>query len=435
MLHLDSPSPRRPCPARCRQTKPRVSEHSHRKGGLSLMSQKQQHPDSPEQSLQQRVEELEAQLQDRQQQGRLLFSEAPAPYLLLNPQGRIHDINFAGASLLGRNREVLLGKRFGQFLTPKSQGVFDQLLGQASQQGLSHRSEVQLLHLDGTEFEVLLDLNAEKTGGEFQWFRLVITDITAYKAAHTHLLNDVESHQQQAQAHSTRIRELNQELEHVVTVFIQQLHLPLTRVMNFLRLIRRALGDASDDVKQPLLNTERAVQQLIALMATMERYMRVRSMRIRLRTVNLNSVLSEIRKNAQPLLAERQIQITSDVLPTVQGDPQALYLILDEYVANALKFTKEKNPARIHILVREGESEYHIGVEDNGTGFHMRQRNQLFQLFGRLHSSKAYEGTGVGLVTVRRSAQRFGGRVWAEGKVNQGATFWLAWPKSPVLRE
>ncbi|MFB9990444.1 ATP-binding protein [Deinococcus oregonensis] len=367
-----------------------------------------------------------------QQQGRLLFSEAPAPYLLLNAQGLIQDINFAGASLLGRNREVLLGKHFGQFLASTSQRSFDHLLSQASQQGLSYRSEMQLLHLDGTEFEVLLDLNAEKPAGELQRFRLIVTDITAYKAAYTHLLNDTESHQRQLQAQSSRIRELNQELEHVVTVFIQQLHLPLTRAMNFLGRTRRALGNASDEVKPPLLNTEQAVQQVIALMASIERYMRVRSMRIRLRTVNLNSVLSEIRKNAQPLLAERQIQITSDVLPTVQGDPQALYLILDEYVANALKFTKEKNPARIHILVREGESEYHIGVEDNGTGFHMRQRNQLF---GRLHSSKAYEGTGVGLVTVRRSAQRFGGRVWAEGKVNQGATFWLAWPKSPVLRE
>ncbi|UQN09522.1 ATP-binding protein (plasmid) [Deinococcus sp. QL22] len=355
--------------------------------------------------------------------------------MLLNSQGRIQDVNLAGASLLGRAREVLLGKHFGQFLMPTSQGSLDQLLSQASQQGLSHRGEVQLLHVDGTVFEVLLDLNAEKAAGEFQRFRLVITDITAYKAAHTHLLNDAESHQQEAQAHSTRIRELNQELEQVVTVFIQQLHPPLTRAMNFLGLTRRTLGDASDEVKQPLLNTERAVQQVIALMASTERYMRMRSMRVRLRYVDLNSVFREIRKNAQPLLAERQIQITSDALPTVQGDTQALYLIFDEYIANALKYTKEKDLARIHVLVREFDSEYHIGVEDNGSGFNMRQRNQLFQLFGRLHSSKVYEGTGVGLVTVRRSAQRFGGRVWAEGKVDQGATFWLAWPKSPVIRE
>lgn len=398
------------------------------------MSQEQHPPDPQEHDLQ-RVEDLEAQFQDKQQQASRLFSEAPAAYVLLNSQGRIQDINFAGASLLGRTREVLLGKQFGQFLSPASQGSFDQLLGQASHQGLSHRGEVQLLHKDGTAFEVLLDLNAEKTGGEFQRFRLVITDITAYKGAHTHLLNDVESHQQQIQAHSTRIRELNQELEHVVTVLIQQLHLPLTRAMNFLGLTRRALGDASDEVKQPLLNTERAVQQVIALMASIERYMRVRSMRVRLRSVNLNSVLREIRKNAEPLLAERQIQLTSDPLPTVQGDPQALYLILDEYIANALKYTKEKDLARIHVLVRELELEYHIGVEDNGTGFNMRQKKQLFQLFGRLHSSKVYEGSGVGLVTVHRSAQRFGGRVWAEGKVDQGATFWLAWPKSPVIRE
>lgn len=117
----------------------------------------------------------------------------------------------------------------------------------------------------------------------------------------------------------------------------------------------------------------------------------------------------------------------------MQGDSQALYLALDEYVANALKFTRGQEKARIHVTVREVEGEYHLGVEDNGTGFNMRSKGKLFRLFGRLHSSKYYEGTGIGLVTVKRVCERFGGRVWGEGKVDQGATFWFAWPKQPSV--
>ncbi|ACO47445.2 ATP-binding protein [Deinococcus deserti] len=399
------------------------------------MPDHEHHIASEIQALQQQINTLEADLQACQHQGMTLFSEAPAPYVLLNSQGRIQDVNRAATGLLGRHREVLLGRHFSQFLTPASQGSFELLLGQAVGHGLSRRGEAQLNHADGSMFDVLLDLDAEHIDGEFQRFRLVITDITAYKQAHAGLLDNTAAQQEQLEVHSARIRELNQELEQIVTVFIQQLHLPLTRALNFLGLTRRALGEVADEVNQPLLNTERAVQQIIALMASIERFMQMRSMRVRLRSVDLNSVLREVRKHSRPLMADRNIDITSEPLPTVQGDSRALYLILDEYISNALKFTKEKDPARIHVRVQESESEYHIGVEDNGAGFNMRQKDQLFRLFGRLHSSKVYEGSGVGLMTVRRACMRFGGRVWAEGKVNQGATFWFAWPKQPVIRD
>jgi light-regulated signal transduction histidine kinase (bacteriophytochrome) len=139
-------------------------------------------------------------------------------------------------------------------------------------------------------------------------------------------------------------------------------------------------------------------------------------MRIHLQRVDLQRAFQEVLKDAQPYMVDRVVQITHDPLPTVQGDSQALYLALDEYVAKALKFTRGQEKARIHV-----------------TGFNMRSKGKLFRLFGRLHSSKYYEGTGIGLVTVKRVCERFGGRVWGEGKVDQGATFWFAWPKQPSV--
>ncbi|UBV42157.1 PAS domain S-box protein [Deinococcus taeanensis] len=389
--------------------------------------------ESPLPLLEQRVASLEAELQASRQDALTLFTEAPVPYLLLTAQGRIQEVNRAASGLLGRSREVLIGRHFSQFLAPESQGSFELLLGQAVQHGLSRRGEAQLLHADGSTFEVLLDLDAEKVDGDFRRFRLVLTDITAYKQAHASLLDTTAAQQEQLAQHSVRIRELNQELEQVMTVFVQQLHQPLTRAMNFLGLARTER--TPQEQQQALLHTEQAVQQVFALMASIDRYMQMRSMRVRLRPVDLHSVLKEVRKNAQPAMADRNVQLTFDPLPTLQGDPRALYLVLDEYIANALKFTKEREMARIHLRVKDLETEYHIGVEDNGTGFNMRQKDRLFRLFSRLHSSKVYEGSGVGLITVRRSCLRFGGRVWAEGKVDQGATFWFAWPKQPAIRD
>ncbi|MFC4639653.1 sensor histidine kinase [Deinococcus hohokamensis] len=390
------------------------------------------------QALKQRLEALETQQQadqQRHQQAMTLFSEAPAPYLLLNSSGRILDVNSAASGLMGREKNVLLGKSLVQFLAPGNQGSFEQLLKQAAATGLRQRGEAQLLHQDGTPFDMLLDLDAPAADGDAGTFRVVMTDITAYKQAHRTLLDANASHEQAIQDYSMRVRVLNQELEQIVTVFLQQLHLPTARAMNFLGLLGKTLNESAAEVAHPLLNSERAVQQVIALLASMDRYMQVRSMRLRLRTVDLNSVLDDVLKKAQPQLVDRSIQLSADRLPSVQGDTRALYVALDELVGNAIKFTRHRDPARIRILARETATEHLIGVEDNGAGFNMRQKDKLFQLFGRLHSSKVFEGTGVGLVSVRRACERVGGRVWAEGKVDQGATFWFSWPKEPTIWE
>lgn len=389
----------------------------------------------PAAGLQPPAQALEAELQAGQQQAMTLFSEAPVPYFLLNSQGRIQNVNAAGCGLLGRTREALLGKRLSRFLAPASQAAFGVLLEQVFRGGLRQRGEAELLHADGAPLDVLLDIGASRLDGEFQHFRLVMTDVTAHKQAHRGLLDTVTTQEGQIREQATRLRALNQELEGVVTVLIQQIRLPVARAMNFLGLLRRNLGEPPEEVTQPFLNTEQAVQQIIALLASVDRYMQMRGMRLRVRQVNLNSVLREVLKNARPLMTDWNVEVTSDPLPTVQGDSQALYVMLDEYVSNALKFTRGREAARVHVLVRESGAEYHIGVQDNGAGFNMRQRDRLFQLFGRLHSSRVYEGSGVGLVTVRRVCERFGGRVWAEGKVDQGATFWFAWPRQPRVRE
>jgi len=220
------------------------------------------------------------------------------------------------------------------------------------------------------------------------------------------------------------LRELQEEFEEVVVAAGRELSGTLTRVEGFL-----ALSQRHPDALSHLPHAELALQQTQRLLDSVRRYMQVRFMRTRMRRVNLNQVMREVLKDTEHQTTGRDVQIMSVSLPTVEGDSQVLQIILGEYLTNALKFTRLQPQTRLSVLLEEDETEYRIGVQDNGVGFNMRQKEKAFELFGRLHSSQQYEGMGLGLTTVRRLCERFGSRAWGEGKVGQGATFWFSWLK------
>ncbi|MBM9603651.1 GHKL domain-containing protein [Desulfopila inferna] len=106
-----------------------------------------------------------------------------------------------------------------------------------------------------------------------------------------------------------------------------------------------------------------------------------------------------------------------------------LQLVLLNLVGNALKFTRSRSPAIIEIGYKEEETEYVFFIRDNGVGFDMKYYNKLFKVFQRLHASEEVEGTGIGLANVERVIKRHSGRVWMEGKVDQGAVVYFSLPK------
>jgi two-component system, chemotaxis family, sensor kinase Cph1 len=153
------------------------------------------------------------------------------------------------------------------------------------------------------------------------------------------------------------------------------------------------------------------------------------------RAVSLRRLVDEVRQELAPGMAGRHIEWHVGPLPQIQADPNLLRSALTNLLANAIKYTRQRDPARIELGSQVQNGQIVCFVRDNGAGFDMRFVDKLFGVFQRLHRAEEFEGTGIGLASVRRVIQRHGGRTWAEGELGKGATFYFSLPRSRVMAQ
>ena len=148
--------------------------------------------------------------------------------------------------------------------------------------------------------------------------------------------------------------------------------------------------------------------------------------------VHLDGLVQDTIRSLEMATNGRNIVWEAALLPQVIGDRSMLKQVFGNLVGNAVKYSRMRNPAQIEIgCAGEENGRIILFVRDNGAGFDMRYVHKLFGVFQRLHRAEEFEGTGIGLATVRRIVGRHGGRVWAEGAVNQGASFYFTLQRSP----
>jgi light-regulated signal transduction histidine kinase (bacteriophytochrome) len=147
-------------------------------------------------------------------------------------------------------------------------------------------------------------------------------------------------------------------------------------------------------------------------------------------SVDMNELTQVVADEIQRAEADRNgsLEIRIDALAPARGDRGLLRQVMSNLLQNAAKFTRGLSSARIEVGSRPDNGQTAYYVKDNGAGFDARYADKLFGVFQRLHSTDQFDGTGVGLAIVKRIVQRHGGRVWAEGAVKQGATFYFTLP-------
>jgi PAS domain S-box-containing protein len=230
--------------------------------------------------------------------------------------------------------------------------------------------------------------------------------------------------EQRVHERTRRLEEANKELESFSYSVSHDLRAPLRHVQGYVDMLaREAEGQLSDEGRRYLktiTDASREMGELIDDLLAFSRMGRAEMMETR---VNLDSLVRDTLRDLEPATRERNLVWKIPPLPAVQGDAAMLKLALANLLGNAVKFTRPRDPAQIEIGRDGMEGERVIlFIRDNGVGFDPRYAHKLFGVFQRLHRADEFEGTGIGLANVRRIISRHGGRTWAEGALDRGAT-------------
>jgi len=209
------------------------------------------------------------------------------------------------------------------------------------------------------------------------------------------------------------------------------LRAPLRHINAFIYLLEKSLrDDISDESRERLQVVASAAEHLGHLVDDLINLSRVGRQELRKIPVPLDSLVAEAKNHLRDEVAGRNVDWEIGNLPVVHGDPIALRQVFVNLLSNALKYSTPRARATIEIGCHASNGETVCFVRDNGVGFNMDHASRLFGVFQRLHSEREFEGTGIGLAIVRRIIQRHGGRVWAEGAIDRGATFFFSLPST-----
>ena len=219
---------------------------------------------------------------------------------------------------------------------------------------------------------------------------------------------------------------VNKELESFSYSVSHDLRSPLRGIDGFSQALLEDYSDKLDERGKDYLQRVRsATQRMGVLIDDLLSLSRVTRSEMRRETVDLSVMARSIAEELQETQAERQVTFVITPGLTTSGDAQLLRLLLENLLNNAWKFTGYHPQARIEFGATQTDGKETYFVRDDGAGFNMTYADKLFGVFQRLHSQDEFAGNGVGLATVQRIAHRHGGQVWAEGKVEKGATFYF----------
>jgi len=362
---------------------------------------------------------------------RCLFEAAQDGILILNGEtGRISDVNPFLVRLLGFSHDEMVGKTVRELSPFKDIEANQSMLDRLKAHGYVRYENLLLESRDGRH------IAAEFVGNVYHAasttvIQCNIRDITQRKRAQDEIRRLNAELEQRVALRTAQLEESNKDMEAFSYSVSHDLRAPLRHIMGFVDLLQKEAGPSLSEANRGHLTIVfDSAKRMGLLINDLLAFSLIGRSEMHKSEVDLDLLVREIMAEFGADNPDRKITWEIRPLPKVQADSALLRQALVNLISNAVKFTGLLDQALIEIGCAPGrDDETIVFVRDNGAGFDPRYVSKLFGVFQRLHTRAEFEGTGIGLANVQRIIERHGGRTWAEGVVDGGATFYLSIPR------
>ncbi|MCT7988396.1 PAS domain S-box protein [Laspinema olomoucense] len=372
-------------------------------------------------------------LRESEQRFRTMADAAPVYIWLSGIDQQYYYFNQPWLEFTGRTLEQEIGKGWLQGVHPEDRQFCVDTYGQAFELHQSFEIEYRLRRYDG-EYRWMLDRAVPRFSpdGRFEGYVGSSIDISDRKIYESEIKRLNATLERRVSDRTAQLEAANQELESFAYSVSHDLRAPLRHISGFVNLLRKRIEPSLDENSQRYLNIiVQSTHQAEELIDNLLAFSRMARSQMRFIKIDTNQLVKEVWQSLEMQRGDRKIIWEVAFLPPVKGEPTMLRLVFQNLLDNAIKYSQRRQRAEITVGFNESDLEFIFFVRDNGIGFDMRYAHKLFGVFQRLHSNPDYAGTGIGLANVRRIIHRHGGRTWAEGEVDFGATFYFSLPKEP----